>query len=160
VSHSGVLSKLNMQEMKCIKCGREAVGHWATIAHNDEIRDNITRMRQKWEAERGALATVRGDINRVNKRASKLFFGRDNQIYAVSGSSPSPRPDARALVRPIIFRVCIRPLSRVATACVCHLGSYQARLVFPKSFGWRTARVSRAMSKHCRSERCENSIPA
>jgi hypothetical protein len=38
-----------MQEMKCIKCGREAVGHWATIARNDEIRDNITRMRQEWK---------------------------------------------------------------------------------------------------------------
>jgi len=28
-------------------------------ARNDEIRDNITRMRQEWEAQRGALATVR-----------------------------------------------------------------------------------------------------
>jgi len=28
-------------------------------ACNDEIRDNITRMRQEWEAQRGALATVR-----------------------------------------------------------------------------------------------------
>ena len=28
-------------------------------ALNDEIRDNITRMRREWEARRGALATVR-----------------------------------------------------------------------------------------------------
>ena len=28
-------------------------------ARNDEIRDNITRMRREWEAKRGALATVR-----------------------------------------------------------------------------------------------------
>jgi hypothetical protein len=28
-------------------------------ARNDEIRNNITRMRQEWEAQRGALATVR-----------------------------------------------------------------------------------------------------
>jgi hypothetical protein len=28
-------------------------------ARNDEIRDNLTRMRREWEAERGALATVR-----------------------------------------------------------------------------------------------------
>jgi len=28
-------------------------------ARNDEIRDNITRMRQEWEAQRGALAAVR-----------------------------------------------------------------------------------------------------
>ena len=27
-------------------------------ARNDEIRDNITRMRREWEAQRGALATV------------------------------------------------------------------------------------------------------
>ena len=26
---------------------------------NDEIRDNVTRMRREWEAQRGALATVR-----------------------------------------------------------------------------------------------------
>ena len=26
---------------------------------NDEIRDNVTRMRQEWEAQRGALATFR-----------------------------------------------------------------------------------------------------
>jgi len=28
-------------------------------ARNDEIRDNITRMRREWEAHRSALATVR-----------------------------------------------------------------------------------------------------
>jgi hypothetical protein len=28
-------------------------------ARNEEIRDNITRMRKEWEARRGALATVR-----------------------------------------------------------------------------------------------------
>jgi hypothetical protein len=28
-------------------------------AHNDEIRDNVTRMRREWEAQRNALATVR-----------------------------------------------------------------------------------------------------
>jgi hypothetical protein len=28
-------------------------------ARNDEIRDNITRMRREWEEERDALATVR-----------------------------------------------------------------------------------------------------
>jgi hypothetical protein len=27
-------------------------------ARNDEIRDNVTRMRREWEAQRGALATV------------------------------------------------------------------------------------------------------
>jgi hypothetical protein len=28
-------------------------------ARNDEIRDNVTRMRREWEAQRGALEAVR-----------------------------------------------------------------------------------------------------
>jgi hypothetical protein len=28
-------------------------------ARNDEIRDNVTRVRREWEAQRNALATVR-----------------------------------------------------------------------------------------------------
>jgi hypothetical protein len=28
-------------------------------AHNDEIRDNVTRMQREWEAQRGALAARR-----------------------------------------------------------------------------------------------------
>jgi hypothetical protein len=28
-------------------------------ARNDEIRENVTRMKREWEAQRGALATVR-----------------------------------------------------------------------------------------------------
>jgi hypothetical protein len=34
----------------------EAMGY---NARNDEIRDNITRIRREWEAQRGSLATVR-----------------------------------------------------------------------------------------------------
>jgi hypothetical protein len=30
-------------------------------ARNDEIRDNVTRMRREWETQSGALATVRGN---------------------------------------------------------------------------------------------------
>ena len=30
-------------------------------ARNDEILDNVTRMRREWEAQSGALATVRGN---------------------------------------------------------------------------------------------------
>ena len=36
--------------------GRRPLGY---NAHNDEIRDNVTRMRREWEAQRVALATVR-----------------------------------------------------------------------------------------------------
>ena len=35
-------------------------------ARNDEIRDNVTRMRREWEAQRGALATVRRFNNSIN----------------------------------------------------------------------------------------------
>jgi hypothetical protein len=36
--------------------GLSAMGY---NARNDEIRDNVTRMRREWEAQRGAIATVR-----------------------------------------------------------------------------------------------------
>jgi hypothetical protein len=36
-------------------------------ARNDEIRDNITRMRREWEAQRGALATVRPPPHRARR---------------------------------------------------------------------------------------------
>ena len=41
--------------------GRCAAYYWPMgyNARNDEIRDNITRVRREWEAQRGALATVR-----------------------------------------------------------------------------------------------------
>jgi hypothetical protein len=38
-------------------------------ARNDEIRDNVTRMRREWEAQRNALATVR----RFNATLSAMF---------------------------------------------------------------------------------------
>jgi hypothetical protein len=42
------------------QCGsvyyRRCMGY---TARNDEIRDNVARMRREWEAQRGALATVR-----------------------------------------------------------------------------------------------------
>src|SRR4029077_5669517 len=38
---------------------RKKSSQWATMQRNDEIRDNVTRMLQEWEAQRGALATVR-----------------------------------------------------------------------------------------------------
>jgi hypothetical protein len=39
-------------------------------ARNDEIRDNVTRMRRAWTAERQALATVR----RFNAANGKAWF--------------------------------------------------------------------------------------
>jgi hypothetical protein len=38
---------------------KDAIDGLAHSARNDEIRDNVTRMRREWEAQRGALATVR-----------------------------------------------------------------------------------------------------
>jgi hypothetical protein len=37
-------------------------------ACNDEIRDNVTRMQREWEAQRGALATVRLQRNAFRQR--------------------------------------------------------------------------------------------
>ena len=37
----------------------KGIGQRGYNARNDEIRDNITRVRREWEAQRGALATVR-----------------------------------------------------------------------------------------------------
>ena len=42
-------------------------------ARNDEIRDNITRMRQEWEAQRGALATVRR-FNAIMSSKGRAWF--------------------------------------------------------------------------------------
>ena len=39
-------------------------------ARNDEIRENVTRMRREWEAQRDALAAVR----RFNARLSATAF--------------------------------------------------------------------------------------
>jgi adenine C2-methylase RlmN of 23S rRNA A2503 and tRNA A37 len=42
------------------RLGKERLGTALRYnARNDEIRDNLTRMQRKWEAQRGALATVR-----------------------------------------------------------------------------------------------------
>lgn len=38
-------------------------------ARNDEIRDNVTRMRREWEAQRDALATVRRFNARLSAKA-------------------------------------------------------------------------------------------
>ena len=42
-------------------------------ARNDEIRDNVTRMRREWEAQRFALATVRR-FNAIMSSKGKAWF--------------------------------------------------------------------------------------
>jgi hypothetical protein len=44
-------------------------------ARNDEIRDNVTRMQREWEAQRGALATVRR-FNATLSAKGYVWFGR------------------------------------------------------------------------------------
>jgi hypothetical protein len=43
---------------------------------NDEIHDNIVRMRREWEAQRDALATVRRVNARLSAKGSAWFSGR------------------------------------------------------------------------------------
>jgi len=42
-------------------------------ARNDEIRDNVTRMRREWEAQRDALATVRRFNPRLSAKGYSWF---------------------------------------------------------------------------------------
>ena len=49
----------------------EAMGY---NARNDEIRDNITRMRREWEAQRDALATVRRFNARLSAKGYSWFW--------------------------------------------------------------------------------------
>jgi hypothetical protein len=44
-------------------------------ARNDEIRDNVTRMRREWEAQRNALATVRR-FNATLRQGLRFVLGR------------------------------------------------------------------------------------
>jgi hypothetical protein len=43
-------------------------------ARNDEIRDNVTRMRREWGAQRGALATVRRFNATLSAKAYVWFW--------------------------------------------------------------------------------------
>ena len=43
-------------------------------ARNNEIHDNITRMRRAWEAERDAVATVRGFNARLSSKGYVWFW--------------------------------------------------------------------------------------
>jgi len=43
-------------------------------ARNDEIRDNITRMKREWEAQRDALATVRRFNARLSAKGYSWFW--------------------------------------------------------------------------------------
>jgi hypothetical protein len=45
-------------------------------ARNDEIRDNVTRMRREWEAQRGALAIVRRFSTQRFLLKAMFGFGR------------------------------------------------------------------------------------
>jgi hypothetical protein len=57
-------------------------------ARNDEIRDNITRMRREWEAQRGSLATVR-----LTFRTLSTFMG-----VATSAVLPNARFENEELI--------------------------------------------------------------
>jgi len=46
-------------------------------ARNDEIRDNVTRMRRAWEAQRGALATVRRFNATLSAKGYVWFWPQD-----------------------------------------------------------------------------------
>jgi hypothetical protein len=53
-------------------------------ARNNEIHDNITRMRRAWEAERDALASVRRFNARLSAKSYVWFWPKGD------GSDPNP----------------------------------------------------------------------
>ncbi|MGB7669460.1 MAG: hypothetical protein WBM31_00085, partial [Pseudolabrys sp.] len=56
--------------------GNESRGAMGYNARNDEILDNVTRMRREWQAQSGALATVRGNpLWMYQARRTLLSFG-------------------------------------------------------------------------------------
>jgi hypothetical protein len=46
-------------------------------ARNDEIRDNVMRMRREWDAQRGALATVRRFNATLSAKGLCLVLAQD-----------------------------------------------------------------------------------
>src|SRR4029434_5475281 len=61
--------------MRLLQCRRA----WTSAdmgynARNDEIRDNVTRMRREWEAQRGALTTVRRFNATLSATGYALFW--------------------------------------------------------------------------------------
>ena len=64
--------RVALRGVQCPRCAGSPIigppqraGAMGYNARNDEIRDNITRMRREWEAQRDALATVRsGDCKK------------------------------------------------------------------------------------------------
>src|SRR5215510_1321580 len=88
-------------------------------ARNDEIRDNVTRMRQEWEAQRGALATVRRFNATLRAKGYVWFWPKINAALTskhhsgcptqqvCDGASPTtaaqPDPAARAPAEPVLL---------------------------------------------------------
>src|SRR5262245_8270145 len=58
-------------------------------ARNDEIRDNVTRMRREWEAQRGALATVRRFNAILSAKGYSWFWPKI--AAALTSEHPHPR---------------------------------------------------------------------
>jgi len=65
-------------------------------ARNDEIRDNVTRMRREWEAQRGALATVRRFNATLSDEGYVWFWPKIVQCPRCNGHG---RPRIIALAR-------------------------------------------------------------
>jgi hypothetical protein len=60
-------------------------------ARNDEIRDNITRMRREWEAQRGALATVRPPPHRARRPGGRRSRSLAPGVVATENLPPNKK---------------------------------------------------------------------
>ena len=85
-------------------------------ARNDEIRDNVTRMRREWEAQRDALATVRRFNAILSAKGYSWFWPRVNppskQSKSPAQSGASVQIQARRFT-PLSRRVSFDVLHRV-----------------------------------------------
>jgi hypothetical protein len=53
------------------------------LPRNDEIRDNVTRMRREWEAQRWALATVRRFNATLSAKGYVWFSGQRSLLRSL-----------------------------------------------------------------------------
>jgi hypothetical protein len=65
--------------------GKDAIDGLAHSARNDEIGDNVTRIRCDWEAQRGALATVRRFNATLSANGKAWFWPKIAAFHAATG---------------------------------------------------------------------------
>jgi hypothetical protein len=121
-------------------------------ARNDEIRDNITKMRREWEAQRDALATVRRFNARLSAKGSVWFWPKiaaaltsKHHWLVITCDSCATVVDLDLRVKPRDPEASIRIALRDVQCPRCN-GYGRPRIVAHPSAGFFSARPSLAIS--------------